>query len=65
MAKAKAGRRVLCKHLDGKPLFTAMLHLYAVILRELRESFLPEQHLRNFASRGDASETPSEEQVKK
>jgi hypothetical protein len=36
--KSEAERRVLCKPLDGKALFTAMLHLYAAIHREMRES---------------------------
>jgi hypothetical protein len=31
---------VLCKHLEDKALFTAMLRLYAVIHKEMRDSFL-------------------------
>jgi hypothetical protein len=38
VAKAEAERAVLCKHLEGKALFTAMLRLYAATHRELRDS---------------------------
>jgi hypothetical protein len=40
VAKSEAERRVLCKHLEGKALFTAILRMYAAN-RELRESLLP------------------------
>jgi hypothetical protein len=40
--KAENEKNVLCKHLDGKALFTGMLRLYAAIHRELKESLLPE-----------------------
>jgi hypothetical protein len=43
IARAVAERTMLCKHLDGKGLFTAMLRLYAAIHREMRDSVLPEQ----------------------
>jgi hypothetical protein len=43
ITKSEAERTVLCKHLDIKALFTAMLHLYAAIHREMRESLLLEQ----------------------
>jgi hypothetical protein len=43
ITKSEAERAVLCKHLYGKALFTAMLRLYAAIHREMRESFLLEQ----------------------
>jgi hypothetical protein len=36
--KAKVERGVLCKHLDGKPLFTAVLCRYALMHREMRDS---------------------------
>jgi hypothetical protein len=42
-ARAEAERTVLCKHLDGKALFTGMLHLYAAIHREMHDSLQPEQ----------------------
>jgi hypothetical protein len=38
--RAEAERRVLCKHLDGKALFTGMLRLYALTHREMRDSLL-------------------------
>jgi hypothetical protein len=31
----------ICKHPDGNALFTAILHLYAAIHREMRDSVLP------------------------
>jgi hypothetical protein len=34
---------VLCKHLEGKALFAAMLRLYAAVHREMRDSVMPEQ----------------------
>jgi adenylate kinase len=40
--KAGTEKNILCKHLDGKALFTGMLRLYAAIPRELTESLLPE-----------------------
>jgi energy-converting hydrogenase A subunit M len=43
IARAEAERTVLCKHLDGKALFTATLHLYAAIHRDMRDSVLREQ----------------------
>jgi hypothetical protein len=36
-------KNVLCKHLDGKALFTGMMRLYAAIHRELEDSLLPER----------------------
>jgi hypothetical protein len=41
VARAEAERAVLCKHLDGKALFTAMLRLYAATHREMRDSVVP------------------------
>jgi hypothetical protein len=43
ITKSEAERTVLCKHLDGNALFTAMLRLYAAIHREMRESLLLQQ----------------------
>jgi hypothetical protein len=40
--KAEDERPILCKHLEGKALFTAVLHLYATTHRELRDSRQPE-----------------------
>jgi hypothetical protein len=40
--KAQNEKNVLCKHLDGKALFTGMMRLYAAIQRELVDSLLPE-----------------------
>jgi hypothetical protein len=39
---AENKENVLCKHLDGKALFTGMMRLYAAIHRELEDSLLPE-----------------------
>jgi hypothetical protein len=41
IARAEAERAVLCKHLNGRALFTAMLRLYAALHKELRDSVLP------------------------
>jgi hypothetical protein len=41
-SRTEAERIVLCKHQEGKPLFTAMLHLYAAMHREFRDSLQPE-----------------------
>jgi hypothetical protein len=43
IARAETERVVLCKHLDGKALFRAMLRLCAALHRELRGSILPAQ----------------------
>lgn len=40
--RAEAERAVLCKHLEGKALLTAILHLYATAHKELRDTILPE-----------------------
>jgi hypothetical protein len=40
--KAENEKNVLCKHLDGKALFTGMLRLHAATHKELTESLLPE-----------------------
>jgi hypothetical protein len=36
----EAERVILCKHLDGKALFTAILRLYALTHREMKRSLL-------------------------
>jgi hypothetical protein len=38
--RAEAEKRVLCKHLEGKYLFTGMLRLHALTHREMRDSLL-------------------------
>jgi hypothetical protein len=38
----ESGKSVLCKHFDGKPLFTGMLRLYTATHREIEDSLLPE-----------------------
>jgi hypothetical protein len=41
ITRAETERAVLCKHIGGKALFTAMLRLYAALHRELRDTALP------------------------
>jgi formamidopyrimidine-DNA glycosylase len=66
IARAEAERTVLCKHLDGKALFTAMLRLYAAIHREMRGSFRPEQQqTEEFRQQRRRKRNLSEEQAKK
>jgi hypothetical protein len=40
ITKAKAKRKVLCKHTDGKALVTGMMCLYTDIHCEMKESIL-------------------------
>jgi hypothetical protein len=42
IAKAESEKSVLCKHFDGKVLFTGMLRLYTATHRETEESLFPE-----------------------
>jgi hypothetical protein len=42
VGKAESEKIVLCKHLDGKALFTGMLRLYAATHGEMEDSLLPE-----------------------
>jgi hypothetical protein len=42
-ARAEAERTVLCKHLEGKALYSTLLRLYATTHKELRESLQPER----------------------
>jgi hypothetical protein len=67
IATAEAERTVLCKHLDSKALFTAMLRLYAAIHREMCDSVLPEQKelTEEFREQRRCKRTPSEEPAKK
>jgi hypothetical protein len=39
--KTENEKNVLCKHLDGKALFTGLLRFYAAIHREMENSLLP------------------------
>jgi hypothetical protein len=39
-AQAESERAVLCKHLDGKPMPTAMRRLYAATFREMSETIV-------------------------
>jgi hypothetical protein len=67
VARAEAERVVLCKHLDGKALFTAMLRLYAALHMELRDSALPAQQSSSeeFREQRRRKRNPSDEQAKK
>jgi hypothetical protein len=67
VAKAEAERVVLCKHLDGKALFTARLRLYAALHRELRDAVLPAQQksTEEFTEQRRRKRNPSDEQTKK
>jgi hypothetical protein len=65
-SRAEAERIVLCKHLEGKSLFTAMLRLYAVTHRELRDSLQPEpdqeEATEEFREQRRRKQNPSNEQ---
>jgi hypothetical protein len=67
VAKAEAERVVLCKHLDGKALFTAMLRLYAALHREMRDTILPAQQksTEEFREQRRRKRNPSDDQAKK
>jgi hypothetical protein len=67
LAKTEAERVVLCKHLDGKVLFTAMLRLYAALHRELRETILPARQTstEEFGEQRRRKRNLSDEQAKK
>jgi hypothetical protein len=67
VAKAEAERVVLCKHLDGKALFTATLRLYAALHRELRATILPARQTstEEFREQRRRKRNPSDEQAKK
>ena len=67
LSKSEDERSVLCRHLDGKALFTGLLRLYATTHRELRESLLPEpsESIEEFREQRRRKRNPSEEQTKK
>jgi hypothetical protein len=67
ISRAEAERTVLCKHLDGKAIFTAILSLYAAIHRDMRDSLLPEQKdsPEEFREQRRRKRNPSDEQAKK
>jgi hypothetical protein len=66
LTKAEAERAVLCKHLDGKALFLAVLRMYAAIHRELRASLLTEeQQTEDFREQRRRKRNSSEEEIKK
>jgi hypothetical protein len=49
-AQAEIERAVICKHLDGKPMLTAMRRLYAATFREMTETTVVEpaaQHIQS------------------
>jgi hypothetical protein len=61
--KAESERAVLCMHLDGKALFTAMLRMYAAIYREIRDSLqLGKEHSEKFREQKRRKRIPSKEQ---
>jgi hypothetical protein len=67
VARAQAERVMLCKHLDGKALFTAILRLYAALHRELRDTILPAQQksTEKFREQRRRKRNPSDEKAKK
>jgi hypothetical protein len=66
-ARAEAERAVLCKHLDGRALFTAMQRLYAALHRELRYTVLPagQKSTAEFREQRRRKRNPSDEKAKK
>jgi hypothetical protein len=67
ITRAETERAVLCKHLDGKALFTAMLRLYTALHRELRHSVLPAEHksTEEFREQRRRKRNPSDDKAKK
>jgi hypothetical protein len=66
ISKAGAERAVLCKYLDGKALFLAVLRMYAAIHRELRDSLVTEeQQTEEFREQRRRKRNPSEDESKK
>jgi hypothetical protein len=69
--RAEAERGVLCRHLDGKALFTAILRLYALTHREMEDSLLnttegdPAQGNEEFREQKRGKLIPSEEKTQK
>jgi hypothetical protein len=65
LSKEEAEREVLCKHLDGKTLFLAVLRMYAAIHRELRDSLATEeQQIEEFREQRRRKRNPSEDESK-
>jgi hypothetical protein len=68
---AEAEREVLCKHLDGKALFTTVLRLYALTHREMKLSLLnttvrdPAQGDEEFREQKRRKRIPSDEKTQK
>jgi hypothetical protein len=64
--RVEAERAVLCKHLDGKALFAAILSLYATTHTELRGSLLPvpeqEEPTEEYREQRRRKRNPSDEQ---
>jgi hypothetical protein len=67
ITRRETERAVLCKHLDGKALFTAMLRLYAALHRELHDSVLPaeQKSTEEFREQKRRKRNPSEDKAKK
>jgi hypothetical protein len=66
LSKAEAERAVLCKHLDRKALFMAILRMYAAIHRELRASLVTdEQQTEDSREQRRRKRNSSEEESKK
>jgi hypothetical protein len=62
--RAETERAVLCKHLEGKALYSALLRLYATTHKELRDSLQPEREepFEEFREQRRRKRNPSEEQ---
>jgi hypothetical protein len=66
ITRTEAKRAVLCKHLDGKALFTAMLRFYAAHHREPRDFVLPaeQKSTDEFREQRRRKRNPSEDKAK-
>jgi hypothetical protein len=66
ISKAEDERSVLVRHLEGKALFTALLHVYATTHKELRDSRQPErteeEPTEEFREQRRRKRNPSDEQ---
>jgi hypothetical protein len=64
ITRAEAERAVLCKHLEGKALYSALLRLYATTHKELRDSLQPEleEPFKEFREQRRRKRNPSEGQ---
>jgi hypothetical protein len=69
IAKAETERAVLLKHIAGKTLFTAMVHLYAALHRDLKDTVLTVSAEHNsteeFREQRRCKRNPSEDSAKK